>query len=273
LRKNERLTKAQLAEHWAQLDKTLAATITDEFAERLIARTINLIPMIRDAVDVFQVAVAEHLGTARFGQQYGALAAGAWSLQSQVAPTAEEARAWLAANPLQSQAEGSEVEDEKSCLQTILEQQIRVDIDGGSKNRTVLELLRVVRGVAVDSKGEAVQPVKRLLGDGTMGTTVEDSGVDEEIAARALGQIGIVVKIGLVSGATSPRDMDWRLLISNTAKGMRRLLRETPWETCWPTVLVRMDGASKTGPTWFPQLGTSRATSLPMPDLSQPPTE
>jgi hypothetical protein len=266
LRKNERLSKAQLAEHWAQLDKALAATITDKFAERLIARTINLIPMIRDAVEVFQVAVAEHLGTPRFGQQYGALAAGAWSLQSQVAPTIEEARAWLAANPLQSQAEGSEVEDEKSCLQTILEQQIRVDIDGGSKNRTVLELLRVVR----DSMGEAVKPVKRLLSDGTMGVMVEDRGVDEEIAARALGQIGIVVKLGLVNGATSSRDMDWRLLISNTAKGMRRLLRETPWETCWPTVLGRMEGASKSGPTWFPQLGTSRATSLPMPDLTQP---
>ena len=232
LRKNERLTQEQQATHWADLDKALAATITEEFALRLIARTINLIPMIREAVEVFEVATAEQLGTARLGEQYGALAAGAWSLCSQVAPTLEEAREWLRRHPLQSQAEDSGVEDERSCLQTILEHQIRVDVDGGAKNRTVLALLRVVQKSIV----------------------VGEEGVDKDKAAKAIGRIGVTVK-------------DGRLMVSNTAKGLRKLLRDTPFEACWPTVLGRMDGAAKPGPVWFPEIGTSRATSLPMPEL------
>lgn len=232
LRKNERLTQAQQAERWAELDRVLRFTITEEFALRLIARTINLIPMIREAAKTFEVAAAEHLGTQRLGQQYGALMAGAWSLCYQEAPTLDQARAWLAANPLTTQAEGSEVEDEKSCLQTILEHQIRVDVDGGAKNRTVLALVKIVATKAI----------------------VGEEGIDELKAAKALGRIGLTVK-------------DGRLAISNTAKGLRRLLRETPWESCWPTVLGRMEGASKPGPVWFPEIGTSRATSLPMPAL------
>jgi putative DNA primase/helicase len=188
--------------------------------------------MIREAAQVFAIAAAEHLGTQRLGDQYGALMAGAWSLTSQTVPTLDEAREWLKANPLTSQAEGSEVEDEKSCLQTILEHQIRVDIDGGAKNRTVLGLLKIIQS----------------------GLVMGEEGIDEPKATKALGRIGIAVR-------------DDRLEISNTAKGLKRLLRDTPWESCWPTVLGRMNGATKPGPVWFPEIGTSRATSLPMPAL------
>ena len=232
LRKNEKLTQAQATERWLELDRVLRATITEEFALRLIARTVNLIPMIREAAQVFAIAAAEHLGTQRLGDQYGALMAGAWSLTSQAVPTLDEARDWLRSNPLTAQAEGSEVEDEKSCLQTILEHQIRVDIDGGAKNRTVLGLLKIIQS----------------------GLLVGEEGIDEPRATKALGRIGIAVR-------------DDRLEISNTAKGLKRLLRDTPWESCWPTVLGRMNGATKPGPVWFPEIGTSRATSLPMPAL------
>lgn len=234
LRKNEKLTQAQQAAHWAQLDKVLMETITEEFALRLIARTINLIPMIREAADIFEIAAAEHLGTQRLGQQYGALSAGAWSLCSQKAPTLEEARAWLAQHPLTTQAEQSETDDEKSCLQTILEHQVRVDVDGGVKTRSVLSLLEIANSVAL-----------------------RDDGIDQDRAIKALGAIGV----GLRGG---------RLLISNTAKGLKRLLKETPWESCWPTVLSRMEGAEKPGNAfWFAGVGTTRATSLPMPAVRE----
>jgi putative DNA primase/helicase len=232
LRKNEKLTPEQRAAQWAELDKVLRLTITEEFALRLIARTINLIPMIREAAIIFAIATAEHLGTQRLGDQYGALMAGAWSLCHQCAPTLEEAREWLKRSPLSAQAESSEVADEKSCLQTILEHQIRVDVDGGAKNRTVLALLKIVCN----------------------STVVGEEGIDDAKASKALGRIGLTVK-------------DGRLAVSNTSKGLRRLLRDTPWESCWPTILGRMDGATKPGAVWFPEIGTSRATSLPMPEL------
>jgi putative DNA primase/helicase len=232
LRKNEHLTEAQRSAQWIELDRVLRDLITEDFALRLIARTINLIPMIRDASKVFATAAAEHLGTQRLGDQYGALSTGAWSLCHQQAPTLDEARAWLEANPLMAHAEASEVADEKSCLQTILEHQIRVDVDGGAKNRTVLALVRIVRNRTITG----------------------EEGIDDKKAERALGRLGIRVDSG-------------RLEISNTAKGLRKLLRETAWESCWPTVLSRMEGATKPGAVWFPEIGTSRATSLPMPDL------
>jgi hypothetical protein len=232
LKKNESLTKEQQAKHWADLDMTLASTITEEFALRLIARTINLIPMIREAVDVFEVATAEHLGTPRLGEQYGALAAGAWSLCSQVAPTLEEAREWLKQHPLVAQAENSEVDDEKSCLQTILEHQLRVDVDMGVKTATVLALLEI----AADRR-------------------FQDDGIDKHRAVKALGAIGVGVK-------------DGRLMVSNTAKALRKLLRETPFESCWPTVLARMPDARKPeNAVWFAGVGTTRATSLPLPQF------
>jgi putative DNA primase/helicase len=234
LRKNEKQSEAERAKHWIQLDGVLRELITEDFALRLIARTINLIPMIRDASRIFATAAAEHLGTQRLGDQYGALAAGAWSLCHQQAPTLDEAREWIAANPLTAHAEASEVADEKSCLQTILEHQIRVDVDGGAKNRTVLALLRIVRNR----------------------TIAGEEGIDDSRASKALGRLGLRVNT----------DSN-RLEISNTAKGLKRLLRETAWESCWPTVLGRMDGASKPGAVWFPEIGTSRATALPMPEL------
>lgn len=232
LKKDERLSKEQQAKHWADLDMALASTITEEFALRLIARTINLIPMIREAVDVFEVATAEHLGTPRLGEQYGALAAGAWSLCSQEPPTLEQAREWLRQHPLMAQAESSEVDDEKSCLQTILEHQLRVDVDRGVKTATVLALLEI----AADRR-------------------FQDDGIDKPRAVKALGAIGVTVK-------------DGRLMVSNTAKGLRKLLKDTPFEACWPTVLGRMPDARKPqSSVWFPGVGTTRATSLPLPQF------
>lgn len=55
-----------------------------------------------------------------------------------------------------------------------------------------------------------------------------------------------------------------QLLISNTAKGLRRILEGTPWTDSWPTVLSRLPGAKRAGVTRFRGLaGVSRAVSVP----------
>jgi putative DNA primase/helicase len=70
-------------------------------------------------------------------------------------------------------------------------------------------------------------------------------------AAEAhLGRIGVKV------------DND-RIVISNTAKGMRRILDGTAWADCYATVLGRLPGSAKAGVVRFKGLaGVSRAVSL-----------
>jgi hypothetical protein len=56
-----------------------------------------------------------------------------------------------------------------------------------------------------------------------------------------------------------------QLLISNTAKGVRRILEGTPWTESWGTVLSRLPNAKRAGVVRFRGLsGVSRAVSVPI---------
>ncbi|WP_186194537.1 MULTISPECIES: CHC2 zinc finger domain-containing protein [Burkholderia] len=66
-------------------DKTLSA--------RLFRRSIDMAPITMEAIDVFTEAAATFFGTAREGDQIGALLAGAWCLVNDRLPTQEEALA------------------------------------------------------------------------------------------------------------------------------------------------------------------------------------
>ena len=77
--------------HWQSLDRDLERYITPQLARRLIARTVSLIPVIRQSVVVFSAAAARHFDSQRLGDQYGTLMAGAWSLLSDAVPSQKEA--------------------------------------------------------------------------------------------------------------------------------------------------------------------------------------
>jgi len=84
LRNPAELPKGERELHWASLDRDLDLCISPELGRRLIARTVGLIPMIRQAEGVFTRAAARHFDSQRLGDQYGTLMAGAWSLLSDV---------------------------------------------------------------------------------------------------------------------------------------------------------------------------------------------
>jgi hypothetical protein len=73
-------------------------------------------------------------------------------------------------------------------------------------------------------------------------------------AAEAhLGRIGIKIESD-------------RIFVSNSAKGMRRILDGTAWADCYATVLGRLPAATKAGVVRFKGLaGVSRAVSLAFP--------
>jgi Uncharacterized protein conserved in bacteria len=66
-------------------DKSLSA--------RLFRRSINMAPVVMEAIDVFTEAAAKFFGTAREGDQIGALLAGAWCLTNDRLATPDEALA------------------------------------------------------------------------------------------------------------------------------------------------------------------------------------
>jgi putative DNA primase/helicase len=240
LRNPNVLALDQRRSHWDALDRDMTALITPEVGHRMLMRSVQLIPVIRDSVAVFRRAAALRFDSQRQGDQYGTLLAGAWSLMNAQVATEADAYALIDSNDWAAYREAAEQPDEERCLQHILQHQLRVEVERTeisagkvfSRNavvtRTVWELVEAIRGNA------------------------EPADVPAEAAEAHLGRIGI-------------RVMDGRLVIANTALGLQKLLANTAWSHSWPTVLSRLPGATKAGKVRFKGMAdSSRAVSMPL---------
>jgi putative DNA primase/helicase len=227
LRNPNEFAKQARLDHWEALDRDLDRYVTDQVGQRLQARTISLVPVIRQSVRVFTRAAAEAFDSQRLGDQYGTLLAGAWSLQSREVPTRDQAFALIDQNEWESYSQTTEVPDEKRCLQRILQQQIRVEADK-IVTRTIGELVDIAAHHAADAD------------------------ITSTIAQAVLGRNGIKADDGYV-------------FISNTAEAIATMLRDTAWANCWSTVLARLPGAAKAGTVYFRGTGLSgRAVKIPI---------
>ena len=228
LRNPAELPKGERELHWASLDRDLDRYISGELGRRLIARTVGLIPMIRQAEGVFTRAAARHFDSQRLGDQYGTLMAGAWSLLSDVVPTQEEAEQCIACHDWESYSQSTELSDEQRCIQTVLQHQLRVECPDRSVTRTVGELVELAAHQAHDLE------------------------ISAELAAQALARQGLRLE--------PPH-----LLVSNTAEPIAQILRETAWAHGWAVVLLRLAGAQRRGPVRFCGAGmVTRAVAIPL---------
>jgi putative DNA primase/helicase len=246
LRTPDGLTSEQKQEHWKALQSDLVRHITKDTGKRLLARMINLIPMVRAAAEVFSNVAAVEFNSARTGDQVGTLLAGAWALQSTEAPTPEQAQAMIrCANWDRHGGQPDEAGgDQGDCLQVILQTRLRVEVEqfdkfGGGHvtcvNRTVSELIEVVEG-GPDAGGIV-----------TIGA-----------AEAELGRNGLKI------------DKQF-LVVSNVAKGVKAMLRDTQWHAGgWPNLLASLQGAKRYGVTRFKGLAsTTRAVGIPLSLLAQ----
>jgi putative DNA primase/helicase len=228
LRNPAELPKGERELHWASLDRDLDRHISTELGRRLIARTVGLIPMIRQAEGVFTRAAARHFDSQRLGDQYGTLMAGAWSLLSDVVPTQEEAEQCIACHDWESYSQSTELSDEQRCIQTILQHQLRVECPDRSVTRTIGELVELAAHQAHDLE------------------------ISAELAGQALARQGLRLE---------PPD----LLVSNTAEPIAHILRESAWAHGWAVVLLRLSGAQRRGPVRFCGAGmVTRAVAIPL---------
>jgi putative DNA primase/helicase len=233
LRSPNELPKDERTKHWEQLDRDLDKHISSDIARRLIARTVNLIPIIRASVRVFTRVAAERFDSQRLGDQYGTLLAGAWSLMSSQVATDDEARALIDQNNWEPYSQTTEVPDEQRCLQRILQYQVRVETDEKTLTRTLGELVEIAAHHRSDRDVETRQ------------------------AKDTLERYGLRVETD-----------DQILFVSNTAEAVATILRDTQWSHSWGTLLSRLKGATKAGPTRFRGCGAvSRAVALQIKDL------
>lgn len=232
LRSSNDMAQPERQAHWTALERDLDRYISPEVAQRLIARTISLIPTIRRSARVFSHAAAEHFDSQRLGDQYGALLAGAWSLMSSKVPTDREAKALIEQNNWAPYSEATEIPDERRCIEHILQTQVRVDITTGP---------------------DRVSSATRTLGE-LVDYLVEPEGSYHIDAENTLGRHGIKV---------DRTDAGPTVVISNTAKALTAILSDTAWANSWGTVLARLPGAEKVLPQRFKGItGTSRAVRL-----------
>lgn len=188
-----------------------AKTMTPGFSGRLLARTLSLLPIIRQNSIIFAEAIARSGKTRRLGDTYGVLMAGAWSLRSRSVVTSAEADKVVGETQWVKDAVAkSDVEPEwQRALATLLQYRTRVvNANGRSEDIPV---------------GDLIATCKRVISEGAI------HPID---AALALSRMGI--KAG-----------DNTLLIANRAAICGEVFERTAWAACWHATISRAPGAKK----------------------------
>ncbi len=180
-------------------DKTLSA--------RLFRRSIGMAPVIMAAIDVFTEAAAVFFGTAREGDQIGALLAGAWCLANDRPPTADEALAEIRQYDWGDYQEGK-AEEQDDLIATLMGRPI---VRQGGVRTLVGKLIARAAGYAVD------------------GLEIEPTTADAELHNYGLRVYG------------------GRLLVHPRNAELQKLMRETKFGSDLRGRLKRIEGADTAG--------------------------
>ncbi len=195
-------------EKFQKLKVLCADTFTETYVRRFIARSIRLVPVIRQNSETFASAGAAVIGSQRMGDQIGVLLAGAYSLFDEGLIEPQEAREWLEEQDWSEQKGVQDQNDEQLCLARILEHVVRIP---PTHDRSIAELIKI----AFVTSGN------------------QDDKVTQTTAEEALWRLGIRI------------DQD-HFTISNTHTAIAGILAQTTWAHGWARVLKRIPDAETT---------------------------
>ncbi len=227
----------QNATRQARLDRFQALkvkwldTLTEDYVQRLQARAIRLIPVIRHNAEVFAVAGTKVMGTRRMGDQVGALLAGAYALHSSKEISLAHALDWVEDQDWTDEAAMFEQRDELACLNHILEYTVRAKCERVTVDRTI---------------GELVMTALRIKSD--------PDGIMAQECEETLHRFGI---------RTIQKGGRPHIVVSNNHSAMARMLSDTQWAKNWGRILKRADGAEATQPLRFGPGTMSRGVMIP----------
>lgn len=219
------------AERWKDMQNALYQLKRDEtLPQRLVARSIRLLPVTLRNIITFSEAGAIKFGSQRDGDQYGTLMAGAWSLLSSELVTLEGAMAMIDQYDWSEHREGAESDEGERALGALMQALIRISGIEVSVN----ELIRVACNIPVEGC----------------------SFSDPNNAAAVLERYGMRID-----------DRDDVLILSNTNKNLQELMAGTPFESDLRGVLLRVRGAARYHkPIKFGGV-SSRAVTVPLAPL------
>jgi hypothetical protein len=217
---------------WAAVERRLQEVLAHQAGARLLRRAVNHLHVLRKNVATFR-RVVEAQSSARDGDTYGALLAGAHLLVSTATVDDDRALTWLdsigwnAAAALGDGPAQDATAEGQQCLEKLLSHEETWRADQGTGRLSVRELVDLARKPGATD--------------------------DAEAARKALGRRGIkATDVGLVI-ATKPEPL--APIFGNTkwSKGGHRAR------------LLDLPGAypSAVGAVRFPALGTSRACTVP----------
>ncbi len=213
-----------------------AEVLTPDFVPGLLARTLRLLPVIRENAEVFAQAITRAGKPRRTGDTVGVLLAGAWSLRSSKVASAEEADKFVTGSGWVQSAidQADDTPEWQRALSYLIQQPLRVIRGNGrAEDIPIGELVAVAAGV----------------GD-------PDTGIGSKEAAIALARGGLRVE----------HEEDGRTLIrvANTSDAIRKLFEPTPWATAWLATFARAPEARRTDKAFKFMGHTSKALEMPL---------
>ena len=208
---------------WRTLLSDMRATFTQDYCRSMLARTMANLPALLDNVATFSRAASELFKDARAGDQLGPMIAGAFSLTSTARISHDAAMDWMRKQDWDWHTQTRESEDSGVLLTHIMTSRVRYDHAGMMRESTIGDM--VVQAADVQAAGH----------DG---------------AISGLRPYGIKVA-------------DGRVIISNTAPPLRKLLADTPYVP-WARGLSEIDGAEAEKATYFMTGLITRAVSFPL---------
>jgi putative DNA primase/helicase len=198
--------KAALAQSYTELMKLISESISPEFADALLMRTLLNLKTLQENTATFSNAAASHLGNMRLGDQLGPMLAGSYMLHSLSVISFDEALAWVKARDWVDHTAIESMRDSDRFLQYLMQHPIRYTSSGGQQDRSIGELL-----AAACSK--------------------EETTISKEAAYETILRYGIKPANGL------------GVEISTTHSAIKRVLRGTEWAMGWRRALMSVDGA------------------------------
>lgn len=214
-----------------------AEVLTPDFAAGLLARTLRLLPVIRENAEVFAQAIARSGKPRRTGDTVGVLLAGAWSLRSGKVATTEEADAFVKEGWVQSAVgQTDDVPEWQRALSYLVQQR-----------------LRVVRGNGRPDDIPVGELIALLAGCGDASTDIPF--MDAKVA---LARAGVRVE--------ADEDSKHLMVVrfANTSDAIRKFFEGTSWATAWLATFARAPGARRTDKAFKFAGHTSKALELPI---------
>jgi len=217
--------------------------INKETGYRLINRTISIIDVLMKTIDIFKESVSQSLESQRLGDTYGTLVAGWWCLKYDRVPTEAEINAVtkMITDDIKAEEEQSGSDHESiDCLFTMMQSQIRCEINGRPRTATLGELV----SDEIDNKSNQQNVFEEF-------NNINNPDGESNDTRKVLSRHGIRV------------DDDHCLLIANKCVSMEKLLVGTQYAVNWHRYLLRIPGAEKQGVVNFGGLFRQRCTKIP----------